>query len=191
MPVQDIYKFTMFGDNRRIIAGSVISGSIHTGDEIVFYPSGKRSRVSSIEAFSAPEQTKVGPGRRPGCAWKSRFTSSAVKSPLALASQSPKITSRLRVSLFWLGKKPLQMGKEYLLKLGTARVKVHGRRNSPRHRRRSRWTSHLPMQPARARSRQIDRHQVAECTIKLNRAIAFDLASEQHDTRPVCHDRRL
>ena len=42
MPVQDVYKFTRHGDERRIVAGTVASGRVRAGDELVFYPSGKR-----------------------------------------------------------------------------------------------------------------------------------------------------
>jgi bifunctional enzyme CysN/CysC len=45
MPVQDVYKFTKAGDQRRIIAGTVDTGSVTGGDEVIFYPSGKRSTV--------------------------------------------------------------------------------------------------------------------------------------------------
>ncbi|RMG21188.1 MAG: GTP-binding protein, partial [Methanobacteriota archaeon] len=41
MPVQDVYKFTKGGDDRRIVAGTVESGRLRVGDEVVFYPSGK------------------------------------------------------------------------------------------------------------------------------------------------------
>ncbi|MFW6313705.1 MAG: GTP-binding protein, partial [Spirochaetota bacterium] len=47
MPVQGVYKFTKYGDARRIIAGTINTGTISVGDEIVFYPSGKRSRLRS------------------------------------------------------------------------------------------------------------------------------------------------
>ena len=51
MPVQDIYKFTAQGDDRRIVAGTILSGSIRVGDEVVFLPSQKRSVIDSIESF--------------------------------------------------------------------------------------------------------------------------------------------
>ena len=51
MPVQGIYKFTRDGDDRRIIAGTVESGKVCVGDTVLFYPSGKKSVVKSIEAF--------------------------------------------------------------------------------------------------------------------------------------------
>ena len=53
-PIQDIYKFTNFDDDRRIIAGRVESGSISVGDDVVFFPSGKTSKVASLESFNTP-----------------------------------------------------------------------------------------------------------------------------------------
>jgi bifunctional enzyme CysN/CysC len=41
MPVQDVYKFTKQGDDRRIISGTIDTGTVSVGDEVVFYPSGK------------------------------------------------------------------------------------------------------------------------------------------------------
>lgn len=46
MPVQDIYKFTDFGDDRRIIAGTVETGKVRVGDRVVFLPSGKESEIA-------------------------------------------------------------------------------------------------------------------------------------------------
>lgn len=48
MPVQDIYKFTNDGDDRRIIAGNVESGEAMVGEEVIFYPSGKRLSLIHI-----------------------------------------------------------------------------------------------------------------------------------------------
>lgn len=53
MPVQGVYKFTKDGDTRRIVAGTIETGQLKVGDEVIFYPSGKRSRVKTIEAFSS------------------------------------------------------------------------------------------------------------------------------------------
>ena len=44
-PVQDVYKFTQHQDDRRIIAGTMVSGELHQGDEIVVYPSKKKSTI--------------------------------------------------------------------------------------------------------------------------------------------------
>ena len=66
MPVQDVYKFTKQGDDRRIVAGTIDSGAVNVGDTVVFYPSGKKSRVKSIEAFNRPAQGRAEAGRAVG-----------------------------------------------------------------------------------------------------------------------------
>lgn len=70
MPVQDVYKFTKGGDNRRIIAGTIETGQISVGDEVVFYPSGKITTIKSIEAFNRNPQESIGAG------WACGFTMS-------------------------------------------------------------------------------------------------------------------
>lgn len=59
MPVQDVYKFTGFGDNRRIIAGTIESWTLNLGDEVIFYPSGKKSFVKSIEGFNVEPKESI------------------------------------------------------------------------------------------------------------------------------------
>ena len=67
MPVQDVYKFTKQGDDRRIVSGTIDSGTVKVGDPVIFYPSGKKSRVKTIEAFNRPPAT----GRRRATRWAS------------------------------------------------------------------------------------------------------------------------
>jgi bifunctional enzyme CysN/CysC len=50
-PIQDVYKF----DERRILAGRIESGHLRRGDVLLFSPSNKTARVSSIEAWNADE----------------------------------------------------------------------------------------------------------------------------------------
>ena len=60
MAVQDVYKFTKQGDDRRIVAGTIDSGTMHVGDPVIFYPSGKKSTVRSIEAFNRRVDGRAG-----------------------------------------------------------------------------------------------------------------------------------
>jgi len=39
LPVQDVYKFSEDGDQRRIVAGTLSSGKVHPGDLLIAYPS--------------------------------------------------------------------------------------------------------------------------------------------------------
>jgi bifunctional enzyme CysN/CysC len=170
MPVQDVYKFTKQGDDRRIVAGNIDAGVINVGDTVIFYPSGKKSRVKTIEAFNRPPQTRAEAG------WSIGFTLSEqiyiTRGELATLEHQPRpqVTTRLRVSLFWLGKEPMVKRKEYMLKLGTARVTA---RIEEIHR-----VMDASTLGATDQRNTINRHDVAECTLKLDRALACDLAAD-------------
>ncbi|MEI6124978.1 MAG: GTP-binding protein [Pseudomonadota bacterium] len=170
MPVQDVYKFTKYGDNRRIIAGTIEAGAIKTGDEVVFYPSGKRSRVKTIEAFNVPLKNEAFCGQTAGLTLEEQIYIPRGEVAARADEQKPSVSSRLKVNLFWLGKDPLVMKKEYLFKLGTCRVPAKLEEIV-----RVIDASDLNTTSGK---HQIERHDVAECIIKLGRAIAFDPATD-------------
>ena len=165
MPVQDVYKFTRFGDNRRVVAGTIETGSLAVGDEVVFYPSGKTSRVKTIECFNAPVQTQAVCGMAAGFTLEEQIYVTRGELATKAGESKPRVSSRIRVNLFWLGRDPLVQKKDYLFKLGTARVTA--RLEDVR---RVIDASDLNA----ASKNQVERHDVAECVFKLNRAIAFD-----------------
>jgi len=169
MPVQDVYKFTADGDDRRIVAGTIESGSIGVGAEVVFYPSGKHSRIKTIEAFSAVPPDPALASQAIGFTLTDQIY--ITRGELAAIANEPRphVTTRLRASIFWLGREPLVMGREYVLKLGTARVAA---RLEAVHR-----VIDASTLAAFESKDQVDRHDVAECTLQLARAIAFDDAS--------------
>jgi bifunctional enzyme CysN/CysC len=169
MPVQDVYKFTKQGDDRRIVAGTIESGAINVGDQVIFYPSGKKSRVKSIEAFNRPAQTRATAGTAVGFTLQEQIYITRGEMATVESQPRPQMSTRLRVSLFWLGKEPMIKRKEYLLKLGSARVVC-------------RVEEILRVMDASTlnatQKNAIGRHDVAECVLKLDRAIACDLAED-------------
>ena len=170
MPVQDVYKFTKEGDDRRIVAGTIESGSVRVGDSVIFYPSGKKSRVKSIEAFNRPVQSRAEAGRAIGFTLQEQIYIPRGEMATLESESRPQVTTRLRVSLFWLGKEPMVKRKEYLLKLGTARVTARVEEIL-----RVMDASTLD---ATEQRKVVQRHDVAECVLKLDRAIACDLAED-------------
>lgn len=170
MPVQDVYKFSKFRDNRRIIAGTIVTGSITVGDELVFYPSGKKSRIKAIESFNGPRKSEAGAGYATGFMLTEQIYVTRGELATKAGERKPRVTTRLRINIFWLGREPLLKKKEYILKLGSARVTM-----SVEDIIRVINASDLH---ADERKERVDRHEVAECIIKCNRAIAFDLAEE-------------
>ena len=121
LPVQDIYKFSSFGDSRRIIAGNIASGKLSVGDELVFYPSGKRTRVKSLESFNTPKLTNAETGQSVGLTMEEQIYVNRGQLISHSDDLPPCVSSRMRVSIFWLGKEPLTQNKTYFLKLGTAK----------------------------------------------------------------------
>jgi len=170
MAVQDVYKFTKQGDDRRIVSGTIDSGAVKVGDPVIFYPSGKKSRVKSIEAFNRPESTRAEAGYAVGFTLNEQIYITRGEVATLEHELRPQVTTRLRVSLFWLGRDPMVKRKEYLLKLGTARVTARVEEVL-----RVMDASTLGATDQRA---VIQRHDVAECVLKLDRAIACDLAED-------------
>lgn len=174
MPVQDVYKFTKQGDDRRIVAGTIDSGAVAVGDTVVFYPSGKKSRVKTIEAFNRPTQSRAVAGSQVGFTLQEQIYITRGELAALEREPRPQVTTRLRVSLFWLGKDPMVKRKEYLLKLGTMRVTM-------------RLEEILRVMDASTlgptdQAAAVKRHDVAECVLKLDRAIACDLAEDVAST---------
>jgi bifunctional enzyme CysN/CysC len=170
MPVQAVFKFTNDGDDRRIVAGTIDSGRLRVGDEVVFHPSGKRTRVKSLEAFNRVAPAVVGAGESAGFTLAQQIY--VTRGELATLAHEPQplTATRIRASIFWLGQRPLELGRNYTLKLGTARVSVH-----LEHIERVLDASTLESVTGRT---AVLRNEVADCVIKLRHPIAFDRASE-------------
>jgi bifunctional enzyme CysN/CysC len=170
MPVQGVYKFTENGDDRRIVAGTIDSGRISAGDEVVFYPSGKKTRVRSIEAFNRPSRSESAAEEAAGFTLSEQVYIGRGELAAKTGQPKPHVSTRMKVSLFWLGKSPLVPRKEYLLKLGTGRTpfrieQIH------------RVIDASDLSAGEGRT-QVERYEVAECTLLLGKPLAFDTADQ-------------
>jgi bifunctional enzyme CysN/CysC len=174
IPVQDIYRFTLFGDDRRIVAGTISSGSLNAGDDVVFFPSGKRSKVKTIEAFNHALQTRVDAGQATGFTLEQQVYIQRGEIATRPGDAPPHVAKKIRASLFWLGKEPMVVRKQYLLKLGTARVKASIEKIVS-------VIDAASGQIIDGRN-QIEHHEVAEVELTLSREMAFDLSETLSDT---------
>lgn len=170
MPVQDVYKFTRNGDDRRIIAGTIETGRIWAGQEVIFYPSGKRSHIKNIEVFNA-DPIEVGkPNMAIGFTMVEQIYITRGELMSIAGEPAPQTGSRIAANIFWLGKKDLVPGKVYYLKIGAEKVKmelecVKGVINS----------SNLS---STEEKNAVGRNEVAECILRTDKPIAFDLVSD-------------
>lgn len=168
MPVQDVYKF----DQRRIIAGRIEAGRLKVGDEVVFSPSNKTARIRTIEAWHVPEPLETAhAGQSVGVTLDEQIfvERGEVMSHL---EHAPIESNVFKARLFWLGRKPLQIGNGYTLKLGTLEAPVAVEAIE-----RVIDTSDLSARPAE----RIERNGAGEVVLRTKRMLALD----EHEANPA------
>ena len=175
-PVQDVYKFTEEGDERRIFAGTVETGKIRAGDEVVFLPSGKKSNVVSIESFNTQPKKMAAAGEAVGFTLSTQvYIRPGEMMAKVSENNSPKTHCRFKSNIFWVGTAPMIKDKIYRLKVCTDRVPV-------------KLIEVVNTLDAEDLSKghdgeqNIKRHDVAACILETVKPIAYDLVSEMEGT---------
>ncbi len=169
LPVQDVYKFTSNGDDRRIIAGTVETGKLSVGDSVVFYPSGKKSKVRTIEEFNAEPQESVSAGKATGFTMTDQIYARRGDVVTLENEKAPIVSNRIKANIFWLGRKPLDTVSSYKIKLGTAKVNAKIEKIE----------SVLDASTLeRTEKAEICRNEVGECIIRTERPVAFDTTAD-------------
>lgn len=173
MPVQDVYKFNERGDDRRIVVGRIEAGTVRPGDRVVFSPSNKVSTVETIEVWQADTPDAAHAGQSTGVTLTEQIYVSRGEM-MSHVESSPHVSTKLHVNLFWLGRRPMQPGKRYKLKLTTAETEVtideiH----------RILDASNLD---ASLTKDSVERHDVADLVLRTRNPVAFDLAAEIEST---------
>ncbi len=165
LPVQDVYKF----DARRIITGRITAGRLKVGDHLVFSPSNKRVNIRTVEAFNIePPPTEGQAGQSIGVTLDEQIF--VERGEIASHQDNlPSVSTAFRANLFWLGKRPLEKGRKYLLRVATKEVDcevatIH----------RIIDTMDLAQQQG---SHTISKNQVAELTLRTKAPVAFDLSA--------------
>jgi len=173
-PVQDVYKFTAQNDERRIIAGRVESGKVSVGDEVIFLPSNKSSRITAIEGFNISKQAQAFTGQSTGFSLETQIYIRPGDIMCKVDERRPHVSSRFKANIFWMGKQPLVKDKTYKLKITTQQVPVV-------------LTDILHVLDASELSSignklQVDRHDVAECILETLKPTAFDEVNQISQT---------
>lgn len=163
LPVQDVYKF----DARRIIVGRVSAGRVRVGDRLIFSPSNKSAHVKSVEAFNVdPPPTEAISGECLGITLDEQIF--IERGEVATHEGSlPLVSTSMRTNVFWLGRRPLERDRTYVLRLATRETPceltaVH------------RIVSASDLTESAART-VVERNEVAEVTLRTKSPVAFDL----------------
>jgi bifunctional enzyme CysN/CysC len=169
MPVQDVYKFTERSDDRRMIVGTVESGRVQSGAPVVFQPSGKKTKVATIQEFNRPQPSERIAGQAAAFTLADELYVQRGEMLCVEGEPPPEVGTRFRVTLFWMGKIPLVKGKRYKLKIGAAQVAAYLAE--------IRYVLDASDLSSFDSKLQIERHEVAECVLETTRPVAFDIAS--------------
>ena len=184
MGLEDAYREVAAAHGVSPSTGAHTVRRLRPGDPVVFYPSGKRSTVRTLEAFNAPPPAEAGAGQSTGFTLEEQIYVQRGEIAARVGEPAPRVTTRLRASLLWLSRQPLRLRQEFWLKLGTAKVKAEveaitrvidaGAAGAT--------GAAGPSAGEGGGQAQINRHDVAEVILLLKRATAFDLASDFTDT---------
>lgn len=165
-PVQDIYKFTDSKDDRRIVSGRIETGRVKVGDEVVFLPSNKRSKVKTIEGFNLPKQTDAFAGQSTGVTLETQIYIKPGEIMCRVGEKNSHVSNMFKANIFWMGKQPLVKNKNYKLKLATQQVPVVLKEII--------GVLDASEISSIQNKTQVDRHDVAECVMEALKPVAFD-----------------
>jgi bifunctional enzyme CysN/CysC len=163
-PIQDIYRF----DDRRILAGRVEAGSLKVGDTLVFSPGEKTGVIASIERWNAPQRDYAQAGESVGITLTEQIfvERGHVGSHQAGA---PIESNRFKARLFWMSKNNLAIGQRTRLKLTTQELDAEIVSIE-------RIIDASTLEALPGDRGYIARNDVAEVTIQVRGALAFDNA---------------
>ena len=115
MPIQDIYHF----DSRRIISGRIASGLLTVGDEVIFSPSNRTAKIKDIVNWPKTKpKEKYTPGYSVGVTLNEQLFIERGE-VMSHVSSLPLESNVFRAHIFWLGRKSLEVGQEYKIRIGT------------------------------------------------------------------------
>ncbi|MEO4045774.1 sulfate adenylyltransferase subunit CysN [Pseudomonas sp. CAU 1711] len=106
--------------NFRGFAGTLASGVVRKGDEVVALPSGKGSKVKSIVTYDG-ELEQAGPGQAVTLTLEDEIDVSR-GDMLVHADNRPQVADGFEAMLVWMAEEPMLPGKKYDIKRATSYV---------------------------------------------------------------------
>ncbi len=104
----------------RGFAGTIVSGAVAPGDEVVVLPAGRRSRVARVVTADG-DLTQASEGRAVTLTLADEVDASR-GDVIAAVFNPPEVADQFAAHLLWMGDERLLPGRPYLLKIGTRTV---------------------------------------------------------------------
>jgi len=161
IPVQYVLRPNL---NFRGFSGPVVSGTLRKGQDISVLPSGKQSRVKSIVTFDGEIEEAVYPMAVTVTLEDEIDVSRG--SVLVNPDNNIHVSRKVEAMLVWMGEKPLEVGRQYLIKHGANLLSgsvtvIHGVKD----------VHTLEESPGET----LMLNDIGRVTVTLNRPIALDL----------------
>ena len=155
----------------RGLAGTIASGRLQAGDEIVALPSGRHSRVKAIVAYDGERASAVAPMAVTVTLEDEIDVSRG--DMLVRPSDVPSVSNLVEAMVVWMGEKPLTPGRSYWIKHTTRTVP--GRITELRY---GVDVNTLEKRPAA----QLLMNEVGHVTLTLDRPIVYDVYASHRAT---------
>jgi small GTP-binding protein len=162
-PVQDVYAL----NGRKLLVGRVESGRLRSGQELLFLPSGLKSRATAVEVFGQ-ERSEAVSGECIGLALDSALLPS--RGEVGCAGTLPSPTTRFRASVFWMAGDACRKGEPLLVRLATQGIP--GRVESIERRMDS-----ASLETLEAPADRLEETELGEVVIALDRPLVAELPS--------------
>ncbi|WP_010583961.1 sulfate adenylyltransferase subunit CysN [Schlesneria paludicola] len=106
--------------NFRGFAGTIASGVLHKGDEVMLLPSGKRTKVKSIVTYDGELEEAFAP--QAVTVTLTEEVDLSRGDMLVLPGNLPQVSSEIQAMVVWMAEQPLVPGRPYTLKQTTKQV---------------------------------------------------------------------
>ncbi len=157
--------------NFRGFSGTIASGQIELGDEIVVLPSGKESTIERIVTYDGDLNSAIS-GQSVTVTLHDEIDISR-GDVIAHKTNRPSIAQQIEASLIWMGEEPLQIGRAYQLKAGHQTVIATV----------SRIDHKLDINTLdQLETKDLSTNDVGVCELQLSRPIVFDPFDKNTET---------
>ena len=155
----------------RGFAGTVVSGNVRPGDRIRVQPSGRESRVERIVSYDG-DLDSAHAGRAITVTLTDEIDISR-GDVISSADAPAEVADQFDVTIVWMSEQPMLPGRSYWLKIGAKTVAATISRL--KHKVNVNTLEHIA-------ARKLELNEIGECTIALDRPIAFDAYRDNRHT---------
>jgi len=168
MPVQWVNRPNL---DFRGFSGTIASGTIKPGDEIVVPASGQTSKVTRIVTFDG-DLAQAGPGEAVTLTLADEIDISR-GDVLADANDRPDYADQFEAKLIWMHDEPLLPGRNYLIKMGTSMASAQV--SALKYKVNVNTLEHMS-------GKTLDLNEVGICNFSLDRSLPFDAYQDNPGT---------